>query len=180
MTNDRREVAVVVEEGSVRAHDLDASAMVKLIANDPEEEPGRAALRAFFFSNGLHRTTSYCLAARGESRSDRQSGTPSSRRSAVRRGYVPTLAGEQRLASRRDRGSAAGAERRPDRPCRPLGVPTPTSSRSSRPRLKRTRVNQQPLQDVRVTAQVRASHAAGLVQMREGPLDSLARWRCSR
>jgi predicted nucleic acid-binding protein len=53
---------VVADDGSAKVHYLDASAMVKLIANDPEEEPGRAVLRAFFFSDGPHRTTSYCLA----------------------------------------------------------------------------------------------------------------------
>ena len=35
-------------------------------------------------------------------------------------------------------------------------------------------VNQQSLQNVRVAAKEHASHAAGLVEMREGPLQSLA------
>jgi hypothetical protein len=35
-------------------------------------------------------------------------------------------------------------------------------------------VNQQPLQDVGVTAEVSASHTPGFVQVREGALDQLA------
>ena len=42
------------------------------------------------------------------------------------------------------------------------------------PEIETAGVNQQPLQNVGVSAQVHASHAAGLVEMREGPLQALA------
>ncbi len=41
---------------------LDASAMVKLVANDADEEPGRVDLRKHFFSRTMHRATSFCVA----------------------------------------------------------------------------------------------------------------------
>jgi predicted nucleic acid-binding protein len=40
----------------------DASALVKVVAIDPDESPGRDAVRDFFHNRGLHRTTPYCLA----------------------------------------------------------------------------------------------------------------------
>jgi hypothetical protein len=42
------------------------------------------------------------------------------------------------------------------------------------PEIEATRLNQQAFQDVGVTAQMRAAHAAGVVEMREGALDLLA------
>jgi predicted nucleic acid-binding protein len=47
---------------AVRCHYWDASALVKVVAEDAHEAPGRQAVRDFFFSKGLHYTTSYCLA----------------------------------------------------------------------------------------------------------------------
>jgi len=43
-------------------HYLDASAMVKLVADDMDEEPGRATLREYYFAHGMYRATSYCVA----------------------------------------------------------------------------------------------------------------------
>jgi predicted nucleic acid-binding protein len=43
-------------------HYLDASAMVKLIADDPDEELGRSALRAYYSSNSMYRASSFCVA----------------------------------------------------------------------------------------------------------------------
>jgi hypothetical protein len=34
-----------------RAHYLDASALVKLVAEDADDEPGRAVLRSFYWEN---------------------------------------------------------------------------------------------------------------------------------
>ena len=42
------------------------------------------------------------------------------------------------------------------------------------PEIETAGVNQQSLQNVGVSAKVHASHAAGLVEMREGPLETLA------
>ena len=42
------------------------------------------------------------------------------------------------------------------------------------PEIETAGVNQQSLQNVRVSAKVHASHAAGLVEMREGPLQTFA------
>jgi predicted nucleic acid-binding protein len=53
---------MTADAGAVNNHYLDASAMVKLVADDDEDKRGREVLRQFFFSNHLHRTTSYCLA----------------------------------------------------------------------------------------------------------------------
>ncbi len=52
---------MVVDDGTVKNHYFDASAMVKLVATDPDEEPGRAAVLRFFHTNGFHHTTSYCV-----------------------------------------------------------------------------------------------------------------------
>lgn len=47
---------------SVRAHYLDASALVKLVADDPSEEPGRDCLRQYYRDHCGHQyATSYCV-----------------------------------------------------------------------------------------------------------------------
>ena len=46
----------------VKVHYLDASALVKLVADDDDEKDGRAALREFYNSHGHHYATSYCIA----------------------------------------------------------------------------------------------------------------------
>ena len=43
-------------------HYLDASAMVRVVADDSDEVPGRDALREYFFKHGQYRATSYCVA----------------------------------------------------------------------------------------------------------------------
>ena len=48
------------------------------------------------------------------------------------------------------------------------------------PEIEAARVDQQPLQNVRVSAEVDAVHAARLVEMREGPLQAFPRSRRSR
>jgi predicted nucleic acid-binding protein len=45
----------------VKACYLDASALVKLVADDPDEEPGRNALRDFYRNNPNLYATSYCV-----------------------------------------------------------------------------------------------------------------------
>lgn len=47
---------------SVKAHYLDASALVKLIANDPDEEPGRNVLRKYYWGHSGRYATSFCVA----------------------------------------------------------------------------------------------------------------------
>lgn len=47
---------------AVMYHYLDASALVKLVANDIDEEPGRGVLRQYVFGPVLRRATSYCVA----------------------------------------------------------------------------------------------------------------------
>jgi predicted nucleic acid-binding protein len=47
---------------AVRCHYWDASAVVKIVADDVAEVPGRDSVRAFFFEHGLHYATSYTLA----------------------------------------------------------------------------------------------------------------------
>ncbi len=49
-------------EDTVKNHYLDASALVKLVAEDADEEPGRAVLRQYYRSHALYYATSYCLA----------------------------------------------------------------------------------------------------------------------
>jgi predicted nucleic acid-binding protein len=44
------------------AHYLDASALVKLVADDPDEEPGREVLRDYFGKQAKMLATSYCVA----------------------------------------------------------------------------------------------------------------------
>lgn len=46
---------------SVKAHYLDASALVKLVADDPDEEPGRDALRKYYREHSNRYATSYCV-----------------------------------------------------------------------------------------------------------------------
>src|SRR6266536_1109247 len=46
---------------SVKAHYLDASALVKLVADDPDEEPGRAILREYYRDHSNQYATSYCV-----------------------------------------------------------------------------------------------------------------------
>ena len=48
--------------GAVRVHYFDASALVKLVAEDKAELPGREQLRAFFFGPIQRYATSYCIA----------------------------------------------------------------------------------------------------------------------
>ena len=48
-------------EYSVKAHYLDASALVKLVADDPDDEPGRDAIRKYYQQHTSMLTTSYCL-----------------------------------------------------------------------------------------------------------------------
>lgn len=49
------------ESIAVKVHYLDASALVKLVADDPDEEPGRKNIRAFYQSNTNFYATSHCL-----------------------------------------------------------------------------------------------------------------------
>ncbi len=46
---------------SVKAHYLDASALVKLVADDPDEEPGREVLRKYYREHSNRYATSYCV-----------------------------------------------------------------------------------------------------------------------
>jgi predicted nucleic acid-binding protein len=47
---------------SIKAHYWDASALVRLVAEDPAEQRGRADLCTLFFGGGHHYSTSACLA----------------------------------------------------------------------------------------------------------------------
>lgn len=44
-----------------KAHYLDASALLKLVADDPDEEPGRDVLRKYYYANASMYATSYCV-----------------------------------------------------------------------------------------------------------------------
>jgi predicted nucleic acid-binding protein len=46
---------------SVRAHYFDASALVKLVADDSDEEPGREVLRKYYRDHSNRYATSYCV-----------------------------------------------------------------------------------------------------------------------
>ena len=46
---------------AAKAHYFDASALVKLVANDEDEEPGRAELRDYYDAETNHFATSYCV-----------------------------------------------------------------------------------------------------------------------
>ena len=46
----------------IKAHYLDASALVKLVAEDPDEAPGRDILREYYWKNTANMfATSYCI-----------------------------------------------------------------------------------------------------------------------
>lgn len=46
---------------SVKVHYLDASALVKLVADDPDEAPGRDVLRQYYREHSSRYATSYCV-----------------------------------------------------------------------------------------------------------------------
>jgi predicted nucleic acid-binding protein len=46
----------------VKAHYIDASALVKLVAEDEDETSGREVFRKYYFSHGLMRSSSFCVA----------------------------------------------------------------------------------------------------------------------
>lgn len=46
---------------SVKAHYLDASALVKLVADDPDEAPGREVLRKYYHEHSCRYATSFCV-----------------------------------------------------------------------------------------------------------------------
>ena len=46
---------------AVKVHYLDASALVKLVADDPDEEPGRTAVRNYYETQSCMMATSHCL-----------------------------------------------------------------------------------------------------------------------
>ena len=45
----------------MKAHYFDASTLVKLVADDPDEEPGRDALRQYYRNHSNRYATSYCV-----------------------------------------------------------------------------------------------------------------------
>lgn len=59
--NEARKRLKVQTGYSVKAHYLDASALVKLVADDPDEEPGRAVLRKYYREHSCRYATSYCV-----------------------------------------------------------------------------------------------------------------------
>ena len=50
-----------MERYAVKVHYLDASVLVKLVADDPDEEPGRTAVRKYYESHTSMTATSHCL-----------------------------------------------------------------------------------------------------------------------
>lgn len=50
-----------MEREAVKVHYLDASALVKLVADDEDDEPGRDALREYYRNDTNFMTTSHCL-----------------------------------------------------------------------------------------------------------------------
>ena len=50
-----------MESYSIKSHYLDASALVKLVADDPDDEPGRTAVRKYYETHTCMMTTSHCL-----------------------------------------------------------------------------------------------------------------------
>jgi predicted nucleic acid-binding protein len=50
------------EVESARAHYLDASVLVKIVADDEDEAPGRAVFRSYYFNHPSMYTTSLCVA----------------------------------------------------------------------------------------------------------------------
>jgi predicted nucleic acid-binding protein len=51
-----------MDHHSVRVHYFDASALVKLVAEDVDEKPGRDVLREYFRNCASRYTTSFCIA----------------------------------------------------------------------------------------------------------------------
>jgi predicted nucleic acid-binding protein len=51
----------MITSHSVRAHYLDASALVKLVADDPDELPGKDVLRQYYYSHASRYATSFCV-----------------------------------------------------------------------------------------------------------------------
>lgn len=51
-----------MEYYAIKVHYFDASALVKLAADDPDEEPGRDTLRTYFREHGARYTVSFCVA----------------------------------------------------------------------------------------------------------------------
>ena len=47
--------------GAVKVCYLDASALVKLAADDPDEEPGRTAVREYYYAHANMMATPYCV-----------------------------------------------------------------------------------------------------------------------
>ena len=47
---------------SAYASYIDASALVKIVADDADEQPGQAAIRRYFFREGVMYTTTFCIA----------------------------------------------------------------------------------------------------------------------
>ena len=60
------------------------------------------------------------------------------------------------------------------RPWRPRGVPTADEGAHQEPEIEAADVHEQPLQNVRVAAEMRAPHAPGLVEMRVRAFQVLA------
>ena len=54
------------------------------------------------------------------------------------------------------------------------GVPAPISEPKNQAEIECADVNQLPLEDVLVSAQMSSPHSSGIVTMREAPLDQLA------
>ncbi|MBI3895757.1 MAG: type II toxin-antitoxin system VapC family toxin [Acidobacteria bacterium] len=50
-----------IERYAVKVHYLDASALVKLVADDSDEEPGRTAVRKYYETHTSMMTTSHCF-----------------------------------------------------------------------------------------------------------------------
>ena len=50
-----------MESHAVKICYLDASALVKLVADDPDEEPGRTAVRNYYYSHASMKATPYCV-----------------------------------------------------------------------------------------------------------------------
>jgi predicted nucleic acid-binding protein len=50
-----------MEGYAVKAHYLDASALVKLVADDPDDEPGRTVIREYYQKHSSFMTTSHCV-----------------------------------------------------------------------------------------------------------------------
>ena len=51
-----------MESSAVKVCYLDASALVKLVADDRDEEPGRDAVRKYYHNNANMKATPYCVA----------------------------------------------------------------------------------------------------------------------